>query len=102
MMGLFLNFTSVFSLSRLSPGTDVEVNVVPQVTLTTEDAINKFSPTDRGCYACDEAKFRFMPGDPGEYFGQLDHLTNTFLNQIRRLVNSVGTATASPTASLSR
>ena len=64
---------------RLSPGTDVEVNVVPQVTLTTEDAINKFSPADRGCYACEEAKFRFMPGDPGKYlselvFGQLDNL----------------------------
>ena len=55
---------------RLSPGTDVEVNVVPQVTLTTEDAINKFSPTDRGCYACDEAKFRFMPSDPGKCLSQ--------------------------------
>ena len=55
---------------RLSPGTDVEVNVVPQVTLTTEDAINKFSPTDRGCYACHEAKFRFMPSDPGKCLSQ--------------------------------
>ena len=43
---------------------------MPQVTLTTEDAINKFSPTDRGCYACDEAKFRFMPSDPGKCLSQ--------------------------------
>ena len=55
----------------MSPGSDVEVNVVPQVTLTTEDAINKFSPADRGCYACEEAKFRFMPGDPGRYLSEL-------------------------------
>ena len=44
------------------------MNVVPQVTLTSEEAIEKFKPTDRGCYACDEAKFRFMPGDPGTFF----------------------------------
>ena len=85
---------------RLSPGTDVEVNVVPQVTLTTEDAINKFSPNDRGCYACEEAKFRFMPGDPGK--DRSEFVFGNFFPQIPRLVSSVGTATASPTASLSR
>ena len=75
---------------------------MPQVTLTSEEAIEKFKPTDRGCYACDEAKFRFMPGDPGRFLSELVFGDFDFFPQILRLVSSVGIATASPTASLSR
>ena len=73
---------------------------MPQVTLTSEEAIEKFKPTDRGCYACDEAKFRFMPGDPGAFFKKKSVFQ--CISQTLRLVNSDGTATASQTASSSR
>jgi hypothetical protein len=39
---------------KLQTGTDVEVSVVPQITVTTDEAVSKFRPEERGCYTCDE------------------------------------------------
>jgi hypothetical protein len=39
---------------KLQTGTDVEVSVVPQITVTSDDAVSKFDPEKRGCFTCDE------------------------------------------------
>jgi hypothetical protein len=39
---------------KLQTGTDVEVSVVPQITVTTDEAVDQFDPEKQGCFTCDE------------------------------------------------
>ena len=49
-----------FSSQLILPGTINQINVKPIVTNTTLDAINKFSPEVRNCYADGEANLTYL------------------------------------------
>ena len=39
---------------KLQPGTDTDIQISPSFTTTEESAINKFDPSERQCYECNE------------------------------------------------
>ena len=57
-----------FSSQLIFPGTDTQINLKPVITNTTLDAINKFSPEVRNCYADGEANLTYLKyGDGYRY-----------------------------------
>ena len=49
----------------INTGTETQVYVKPSLTRTTDEAIAKFSPEERGCFADGEANLTYLPYDKG-------------------------------------
>ena len=49
-----------FSSQLIYPGTETHINLKPSVTYTTDDAISKFKPEERGCYADGEVNLTYL------------------------------------------
>ena len=49
-----------FSSQLISPGSETQINLKPEITYTTEDAISIFSPKKRGCYSDGEANLTHL------------------------------------------
>ena len=45
----------------ISPGFVTQLSVTPTLTVTTEDAKNRFTPDDRVCYFDEEFRFKYLP-----------------------------------------
>ena len=47
----------------ISPGFVTQLSVTPKLTVTTEDARNRFTPDERVCYFDDEFRFKQLPSE---------------------------------------
>ena len=47
----------------ISPGFVTQLSVTPKLTVTTEDARNRFTPDERVCYFDDEFRFKYLPSE---------------------------------------
>ena len=66
-----------FSSQLIHPGRETHINVMPQVTYTTNDSINGLTHEERGCYAEDEVKLSYLLSRLGYHY----NIDNCLLNE---------------------
>lgn len=47
----------------ISPGFVTQLSVTPTLTVTTDEARNRFTPDERVCYFDDEFRFKYLPAE---------------------------------------
>ena len=50
---------------NIAPGTENQITVTPTTTYTTDGALNRFNPEERGCYTDDEIALKYLPRTSG-------------------------------------
>ena len=45
----------------ISPGFVTQLSITPLLTVTTQEAMRRFAPDERGCYADEEFRFKYLP-----------------------------------------
>ena len=66
-----------FSSQFVSTGTKTQVNLKPTLSYTTDSAISRFTPDERGCYAEGEANLTYLPYQLGFRYA----MNNCLMNQ---------------------
>lgn len=51
----------------ISPGFVTQLSVTPTLTVTTQEALNRFTPDERACYADHEFRFKYLPQELYRY-----------------------------------
>ena len=54
-----------FSSDLLNPGSETQINLKPTLSKTTDDAISRFSPTNRDCYSDGEGQLTHFTREEG-------------------------------------
>ena len=69
-----------FSSHLIHPGTETQVNVIPTLSHTTQDAIDSFDPDERQCYDLkDGVNLTFLPYKSGYRYELSNCLTNELI-----------------------
>ena len=72
-----------FSSQLIFTGTETQINLKPSLSWTTDEAISKFAPVERGCFADGEANLTYLPYSYGFHY----EMNNCLIDQgIRDIV----------------
>ena len=55
----------------ISPGFVTQLSVTPTLTITTDEARNRFTPNQRVCYFDDEFRFKYLPSELYRYVSDM-------------------------------
>ena len=76
-----------YSGQLIQMGAETQIVLKPQLTYTTEGAIEKFNPIDRGCVKDGETKLSYLTYDCG-YEIDMDNCINS--EDIREIISGKG------------
>ena len=69
-----------FSSQLINSGTETQINLKPTISNTSENAISRFSPEERGCYADLEMNLTYLRYEDGFRY----EMNNCLIDQVMR------------------
>ena len=72
-----------FSSHLIQPGTEIQINIIPKLGITSQDACDSFEPIERGCYDNkDGVNLTFLPYEHGYSYELTNCLTNELIKNV--------------------
>ena len=71
-----------FSSELISPGSETQIDLKPEISYTTEDSIARFPPNKRGCYSDGEANLTHLPYGDGFRYEMNNRLIDKVISDV--------------------
>ena len=78
----------------VSPGSESLIAITPTISNTSQQAMERFSPKDRNCYADDEFRFKYLKYEDGFRYSMVNCLYETAMQQIIKKCACIPTFTS--------